>query len=90
MMSNKEKIVAGATLKTHRPTTLIFEDLHTWTVWQFPRKIQGGFCGAAHPPIPQYGWFPVIINVKEKKAQVHANLDQTFVTPEEAAKFLEL
>ncbi|MCB9418518.1 MAG: hypothetical protein H6667_01835 [Ardenticatenaceae bacterium] len=89
MSSKKETMIGDTTLKSHRPTDLKFEEVYTWTIWQFPRKAQGGFCGAAHPPLPKHGWFPAIIYVKEKKVQIHANLDQTFTTPEEAAKFLE-
>ena len=88
-MSATEKKTGHIMLKKHRPTNLSFEDLHTWTIWQYPRKVPGGLCGAVHPPIPEHGWFPAVINVKEKKVQVHGNLDQPFPTPEEAAKFLE-
>ena len=89
-MSKKKRKVGNVKLKNRQPTNLKFEDLYTWTIWQFPRKVSGGLCGAVHPPIPEHGWLPAVINVKEKKVQVHANLDQTFTTPEEAAKFLEI
>lgn len=88
-MSKQEQTISNMKLKNHRPTNAKFEDLYTWTIWQFPHKTQGGLCGAVHPPIPQHGWFPAVIQLKEKKVQIHANLDQTFATPEEAAKFLD-
>lgn len=88
-MNKKKRMIDSIKLKNHHPTNLNFADLYTWTIWQFPRKVQGGLCGAVHPPISNHGWLPAVINVKEKKVQVHGNLDQTFITPEEAAKFLE-
>ena len=89
-MNKKEKMVGSIAFKIQRPTELKFEDLYTGTIWQFPHKAPGGICGAVHPPIPEHGWFPAVINIKEKKAQVHANLDQTFTTPEEAANYLKI
>lgn len=89
-MSKREKMVGSITLKTQRPTDLKFEDLYTWTIWQFPRKVPGGVCGAVHPPTPEHGWIPAVINIKEKKVQVYANLDQIFTTPEEAANYLKI
>jgi hypothetical protein len=88
-MSKKKWKIGNIKLKKHRATHLDFRALYTWTIWQFPRKIQSGLCGAVHPPDSEHGWFPAVIIVKEKKAQVYAHLDQTFDSPEEAAKFLE-
>jgi hypothetical protein len=88
-MSKQTKKIDNTTLKIDKPTNLTLDDLYTWTIWQFPHKVRGGLCGAVHPPIANYGWLPAVIRVKDKKVQVHAHLDQTFDTPETAAKHVE-
>lgn len=88
-MSKKPIKINDTPLKTDKPTKLTFDDLYTWTIWQFPSKVQGGAYGAVHPPIAKHGWLPAVIRAKDKKVQVHAHLDETFATPEAAAKFLE-
>jgi len=87
-MSQKGNVVAGITLKMDAPTDLSFGQLFTWTIWQFPRKQAGGLLGAVHPPLAEHGWFPAIIHVKDRRAQVHAHLDETFSSPEAAIDHL--
>ncbi|MEJ2746715.1 MAG: hypothetical protein P8183_02180 [Anaerolineae bacterium] len=90
-MSQMKKQIANLLLKSHKPTRLKFEDLHTWTIWRFPRKVENGYCGAVHPPIAAHGWLPAVICVTEKFKETHiyGHLDQTFETPEAAANYLE-
>lgn len=90
-MSQEKKSIAGLMLKTEKPTKFKLEALHRWTIWQFPRKIKDGLCGAVHPPITAYGWLPAIIKIKDKskKAYIYGHLNQTFDTPEAAADYLE-
>ena len=87
-MKNENKVIK-VNLNGQRPTTLTFNDLYTWTIWQFPSKGKGGLRGAVHPPIASHTWYPAIIKAKEKKVLVHAHLDQTFPSPEAAADYLE-
>ena len=90
-MSQKRKQIANVLFKNHQPTKLRFNALYTWTIWQFPCKVEGGFCGAVHPPIAAHGWLPATIHVTEKSraARIYGHLGQTFDTPEAAANYLE-
>lgn len=90
-MSQKKKQIANLAFKDHRPTKLKFNALYTWTIWRFPRKIEGGFCGAVHPPIAAHGWLPAVILIteKSKEAHIYGHLDQTFNTPEAAVDYLK-
>jgi hypothetical protein len=88
-MSQKTRMLDNIKFNNDQPTKLDFYQLYTWTIWQYPRKIKEGLCGAVHPPLPEHGWFPAVIQRKEKKIQVHAHLDKEFETPESAARFLE-
>ena len=88
-MSQIIKSLDNIKLNKNKPTKLDFYKLYTWTIWQYPRKVKEGFCGAVHPPLPEHGWFPAIIQRKEKVVQVHAHLDEKFETPESAAKYFE-
>jgi hypothetical protein len=87
-MTNKYHVVADVKLRLSKPTRLAFEDLYTWTIWQFPRRKTGGLMGAVRPPIAEHGWYPAIIQTKEKQALVHAHLDQVFDSPEDAVEHL--
>lgn len=88
-MSQSKNKVADVTFADGQPTTLTFRDLYTWTIWQFPRKVNGGLCGAVRPPIAEHEWYPAVVQFKEEKVQVYAHLNQTFPTPENAAEQLE-
>lgn len=79
---------AGIDLDAKKPTTLTFGELYTWVIWQFPRKKDGGLCGAVHPPTANQGWFPAIIHNKDKRVLVHAHLNESFTTPEAAVEYL--
>lgn len=87
-MAKESLIIADVALDTREPTTLTFGDLYTWVIWQFPRKMDGGLCGAVHPPTANEGWFPAIILNKEKRVSVHGHVDGAFATPEAAIEYL--
>lgn len=86
---NKVKAIDSLQFDMTKPTELSFEQLYTWVIWQFPRKQKSGLCGAVHPPIPEHGWLPAIINPQKQQLTIHAHLDEIFATPEAAADFLQ-
>ena len=87
-MVKEAMTVAEVTLDAKKPTTLTFGELYTWVIWQFPRKKDGGLCGAVHPPTTSEGWFPAIIYNKDACVLVLAHLNESFTTPEAAAEYL--
>lgn len=87
MAAREKHVVADIVFRTNRPTRLTFAELYTWVIWQFPRQKGTGLCGAVRPPIAEHGWFPALIQSKEKRVQVYAHLDETFSTPEAAADY---
>lgn len=87
-MARKKLTVARIDLDTDKPTHLTFKEIYSWVIWQFPRRISGGFCGAVRPPIPHHDWYPALIQQKEKRVQIYAHLNETFATPEAAADHL--
>lgn len=83
-----EKIeIAQLELNNAKPTTLNLKLLQEWVVWQFPKKMANGFCGAVHPPQEEHGWFPAIIRPEKNEAQVHGHVPEAFATPELAADY---
>jgi hypothetical protein len=86
-MTNLAKKVDTIMLKTDQPTELSFTDLYTWVIWQYPRQAGKGLCGAVRPPVPEQGWFPAVIRLKEQVVQVHGHLDKKFDSPNEAAEW---
>lgn len=88
-MSKQQKVIAGIKLRSDRPTTLTYRQLHQWVIWQFPRFQNKGFCGAVHPPIAGHEWIPAIIQVEKESVRVYAHLDQEFPSPETAAEYLD-
>lgn len=84
--TKKEFTLTGVALSKSHPTKLTFDELYTWVIWQFPRSKQKGLCGAVHPPIPEHGWYPAIIFVKEKCVEVYAHHEMLYPTPESAAE----
>lgn len=87
MAANQRK-VATIPLYTDRPTSLNFQDLYNWVVWQFPRRMSDGYCGAVRPPIPHHDWYPALIQQQEKRVQVYAHLKRSFDSPEAAAEHI--
>jgi hypothetical protein len=87
-MSQPVKSVDTVTLGDDRPTELTFADLYRWVIWQFPRYKGDRFCGAAHPPAAETGWYPAVILAKQQCVLVHAHLGQTFDSPEAAMAWL--
>lgn len=80
--------IAGIALSNEKPTTLTYEELYAWVIWQFPRPQNGGLIGAVHPPMPQHGWIPAIIFTGNKKQiEIHAHLNEQYPTPESAADY---
>lgn len=63
-------------------------DLHNWVLWQFPKLKGGWLIGAAHPPEPASGWYPVCIQPQKHRIQLFANAIQPFSSPEEAAQWM--
>ena len=87
-MGKNKLVVADISLKTDSPTTLAFADLYTWVIWQFPKPVAGGLCGAVRPPGSDYNWFPAVVETNREKVRVFAHLEQTYTTPETAAEYL--
>jgi hypothetical protein len=83
-----KKEIAQLRFSSTRPTTLSLKLLQEWVVWQFPKKVISGFCGAVHPPLEKHGWFPAIILPEKNEAQIHGHVADTFDTPELAADYL--
>lgn len=75
-------------IKLDQPTELPFADLHTWVIWQYPRQIGKGLCGAVRPPVAEHGWLPAVIRLKEKAVQIHGHINQSFDSPNAAADWL--
>ena len=88
MSSRARKTIDGIKFNGSKPTDLPMKDLYTWVIWQFPRYEGDKLCGAVHPPIKEYGWMPATITSRTKRVEVHAHLEQTFKTPEEAANVI--
>lgn len=87
-MSDKTTGTGGIQLDPDKPTSLTFNQLHHWVIWQMPRKTGEGLSGAVHPTMPDTGWYPAIIKPKEKRVKVYGHLDTKFESPEEAAEWL--
>ncbi len=77
----------SVTLLADKPTTLTFQQLHDWVIWQIPRVVEDGLCGAVKTAVPDTHWYPAIIHVNKKKVQVYAHIDKQFATPEAASSY---
>lgn len=86
-MSIQTNVVAGVKLRSDRPTTLTYRQLFRWVIWQYPRPLKKGFCGAVRPPIAEHDWIPAVIQVDKERVQVYAHIGETFSTPETAVAF---
>ena len=84
---SKKKFVAGIELHSDRPTTLTYQQLFRWVIWQFPLPRQNGFCGAVRPPEAGQEWIPAIIQSDNERVQVYAHVGETFPTPETAVEY---
>ena len=87
-MRSKSQELASVTLKTNEPTELKVSELYTWIIWQYPRKLEHGLCGAVRPPLAQHGWYPAEIIQPGKMILVHGEVFKPFETPTEAADWL--
>ena len=88
-MSEQTKLAAAIEFDQDQPTTLTFEQLYQWVIWQFPHPVQDGLSGAVRPPEPDTGWVPALIFPKQKRVRVYAHLDSFHATPEEAAECVQ-
>lgn len=84
MSDSKE--IAKITFNNSKPTALKLKQLHNWVVWQFPKQVAQGFCGAVHPPLEKHGWLPAVIYPEKREAHIHSHLSDQFITPESAAE----
>lgn len=88
-MGKRSKRVASIDLKGDHPTELSISDLYTWVVWQFPRKIGQGLCGAVKPPLAKHGWYPAEIKKKGQLILVHGHVSRPFKSAAAAADWLK-
>jgi hypothetical protein len=87
-MTELTKQVDTIMIKLDQPTELTFSDLYTWVIWQYPRQVEKGLCGAVRPPLPEHGWLPAVIRLKEKVVLVHGHVDKSFSYPAAAADWV--
>lgn len=87
-MSSKPTTIAEIKINVDCPTDLSFDDLHTWVIWQFPKKRGTWLCGAVRPPLARHSWLPALIKQKERMVQVHGHTNRDFDTPAEAMEWL--
>lgn len=87
-MHSETTNVANISLLTDKPTNLTFRQLETWVIWQFPRKKEGGLCGAVRPSLPDHGWYPALIFPQEQRALVYGHQGALFPSPEAASESL--
>jgi hypothetical protein len=87
-MAAKTVNFGSVELSPDTPTELTFAQLSDWVIWQFPRTKSEWMCGAVHPPQPEYGWLPALINPYEKRLSVYGHQSKLFETPEEAAEWI--
>jgi hypothetical protein len=88
-MARKKIVIEGIPFESGSPTVVTTEQLQAWVIWQFPRQRSGGYSGAVHPPQPEHGWYPAIVDTSGGQVLVFAHLKQRFPTPEAAAKHLD-
>jgi hypothetical protein len=86
-MWTEKMVVAGIELQTDGPTTLTFQQLFQWVIWQYPLTRQKGFCGAVRPPETDQEWIPAIIQSDNQLVDVYAHVGETFSTPETAVEY---
>lgn len=88
-MSKDGWTVAGVKLSGKAATRATFADLHSWVIWQFPRPLKDGLCGAVRPPEDVNGWYPAVVYPGDELVRIYAHLAaDSFETPEAAADFL--
>jgi len=87
-MSEKSQKVSNIILRKDRPTEVTIDDLFDWVIWQFPRQLSGGLCGAVHPPIAGHTWYPAVIGYLDNKIQIYGHTDHEFDSPDDAANWL--
>jgi hypothetical protein len=86
-MSKQNTIqIHNISIHLEQPTSLTFDELYEWVIWQFPQQKKGGLSGAVRPPLFGASWYPALIHPKEKRIQVYGHLDTSYSTPEEASK----
>ena len=86
-MSSEVKMIGGIKLYRDRPTALSFDELYTWVIWQFPRRLERGYCGAVRPPVADHSWLPAVIEVEKQHVQVYGHVNEEYTSPEMAIEF---
>ena len=77
--------VTGVTLHDRTPSVIPSWQLYRWTKYSIGRRREGKYrYGAAKPPDPDYGWFPVAIGPE----YILIAATETHLTPEEAIEWL--
>ena len=85
MSKQQSNLVDIIELDLTQPTSLSFEQLYDWVIWQYCQQTADGLPGAVRPPIPGASWYPAVIQPKEKRVQIYGHLDSFYNTPEKAA-----
>ncbi|MCP4417358.1 MAG: hypothetical protein GY805_12105 [Chloroflexi bacterium] len=80
-------MIANIQFNNSKPTIVNQKRLHNWVVWQYPKKIAAGMCGAVHPPSENFGWLPAVIYPDKKEVQIHGHVTESFATPKLAAEY---
>lgn len=78
--------IHNISIHLNQPTSLTFNQLYEWVIWQYPQQKNDALSGAVRPPLLESSWYPALIYPKEKRVQVYGHLDTSYKTPEEAAK----
>lgn len=89
MAARKKIVIEDISFEPGGPTAVTTEQLRAWVIWQFPRLRAGGYGGAVHPPGPEPGWLPAIVDASNGQVLVFAHIKERFSTPEAAAKHLD-
>ncbi|MEZ4513100.1 MAG: hypothetical protein R3C62_14625 [Chloroflexota bacterium] len=88
-MNGESKVVDNLNFETTKPTAVSFKQLHNWVIWQFPTPHKSGMCGAVHPPLPNHGWYPAVIDSQRQIVQIFAHLAESYETPETAVAYFK-
>ncbi len=88
-MTDEQRTIAGVMFEQERPTRVSAETLFQWVIWQYPKKLDKKLIGAVRPPIPQFGWFPALIDPIKKSVMVYAHVAEPLDSPESAAAFFD-
>lgn len=88
-MTGDKKVVGTVTFEATKPTAVSFKQIHHWVIWQFPQPHPDGMCGAVHPPLPNHGWIPAVIDSSRQMAHIFAHLAEPYNSPETAVAYFK-